>query len=122
NPTGNGVKWNDIKTILENFNGIVVIDEAYINFASYRSLIPELLNYANLVVLQTLSKAWGLAGLRVGMAFASEQIIDIFNKVKPPYNINAVSQQIALEALANVEQINAWIKTIVAQRAVVSKE
>lgn len=116
NPTGNGVKWADIKTILESFNGIVVVDEAYINFASYRSLIPELLNYPNLVVLQTLSKAWGMAGLRVGMAFASQQIIDVFNKVKPPYNINIVSQKIALEALNNVAQVNDWIKTIVAER------
>ena len=122
NPTGNGVKWADIKKILDNFNGIVVVDEAYINFASYRSLIPELLNYPNLVILQTLSKAWGLAGLRVGMAFASQQIIDVFNRVKPPYNINIVSQQIALEALENIDQINSWIKTIVAQREIVSKE
>jgi histidinol-phosphate aminotransferase len=122
NPTGNGVKWVDIKKILESFNGIVVVDEAYINFASYRSLIPELLNYPNLVILQTLSKAWGLAGLRVGMAFASQQIIDVFNKIKPPYNINAVSQEIALEALDNIEQINSWIKTIVQQREIISKE
>ncbi len=116
NPTGNGVKWADIKTILETFNGIVVVDEAYINFAGYRSLIPELLNYPNLVILQTLSKAWGMAGLRVGMAFASQQIIDVFNKIKPPYNINSVSQQIALEALDNIGQVNEWIKTIVAER------
>lgn len=116
NPTGNGVKWNSIKTILENFSGIVVIDEAYINFASYRSLISELLNYPNLVILQTLSKAWGLAGLRVGMAFASEDIIDIFNKIKPPYNINSVSQQLALEALQNTDKINEQIKTIVEER------
>lgn len=116
NPTGNGVKWNDIKTVLENFNGIVVIDEAYINFAKYRSLIPELLNYPNLVILQTLSKAWGLAGLRIGMAFASEPIIDIFNKIKPPYNVNAVSQQLALEALNNIEQINNWIREVVSER------
>ena len=99
NPTGNGVAWNSIKLILEKYNGIVVIDEAYINFASYRSLIPELLNYPNLVILQTLSKAWGLAGLRVGMAFASELIIDVFNKIKPPYNINAVSQNYQFENL-----------------------
>jgi histidinol-phosphate aminotransferase len=122
NPTGNGVKWADIKKVLENFKGIVVVDEAYINFAGYRSLIPELLNYPNLVILQTLSKAWGLAGLRVGMAFASQQIIDVFNKIKPPYNINAVSQEIALEALDNIEQINLWIKTIVAERGIVSEE
>jgi histidinol-phosphate aminotransferase len=116
NPTGNAVSWDTIKVLLEKFNGIVVIDEAYINFASYRSLIPELLNYPNLVILQTLSKAWGLAGLRVGMAFASEPIIDIFNKIKPPYNINAVSQQIVFDALDNVSLVNKWIKEIVAER------
>lgn len=120
NPTGNGVKWNSIKTILENFKGIMVIDEAYINFARYRSLIPELLNYPNLVILQTLSKAWGLAGLRIGMAFASESIIDIFNKIKPPYNINSVSQKLALGALDNTDKINDWIKTIVDEREKIS--
>lgn len=116
NPTGNGVKWKEIQELLENFAGIVVVDEAYINFARYPSLIPELLNYPNLVILQTLSKAWGLAGLRVGMAFASQQIIDIFNKIKPPYNVNAVSQHLALEALDQVEQVNAWIREIVSER------
>lgn len=116
NPTGNGVKWASIKTILENFKGIVVIDEAYINFASYNSLVPELLNYPNLVILQTLSKAWGLAGLRIGMAYASEEIINIFNRIKPPYNINSASQTEAMNALDKVEEINAMIKTIVAER------
>jgi len=116
NPTGNAVAWSSIKTILEKFDGIVILDEAYINFASYRSLIPELLNYPNLVILQTLSKAWGLAGLRVGMAFASEPIIDLFNKIKPPYNINVVSQQIALDALNNIDKVNNWIKEIVTER------
>lgn len=122
NPTGNGVKWDSVKTILENFEGIVVIDEAYINFARYRSLIPELLNYPNLIILQTLSKAWGLAGLRVGMAFASEPIIDIFNSIKPPYNINSVSQKLALEALDNTDKINNWIKTIVEEREILITE
>ena len=122
NPTGNGVKWDSIKQILENFNGLVVIDEAYINFASYRSLIPELLNYPNLVILQTLSKAWGLAGLRIGMAFASQQIIDVFNKIKPPYNINSASQKLALEALENTDKVNEWIKEIVEERKLLSKE
>lgn len=122
NPTGNGVKWDSVKRILENFKGIVVIDEAYINFARYRSLIPELLNYPNLIILQTLSKAWGLAGLRVGMAFASEPIIDIFNRIKPPYNINSVSQKLVLEALDNTDKVNAWIKTIVEEREKLSSE
>lgn len=122
NPTGNGVKWNSIKQILETFNGIVVIDEAYINFASYRSLIPELLNYPNLVILQTLSKAWGLAGLRIGMAFASEEMIDVFNKIKPPYNINSPSQKLAMEALDNIERINSQIKEIVSERNKMNEE
>ena len=74
------------------------------------------MNYPNLVILQTLSKAWGLAGLRVGMAFASEPIIDLFNKIKPPYNINVVSQQIALDALNNIDKVNNWIKEIVTER------
>lgn len=116
NPTGNGVKWEAIKTILEKFNGIVLVDEAYINFATYQSLIPKLLQYPNLVIIQTLSKAWGMAGLRVGMAFASQAIIDVFNKIKPPYNINAASQKLALEALNNVELVNNWIKEIVKER------
>lgn len=116
NPTGNGVKWDSIKTILEKFDGIVLVDEAYINFASYQSLIPKLLQYPNLVIIQTLSKAWGMAGLRVGMAFASQAIIDIFNKIKPPYNINSASQRLALQALSKVDVVNSWIKEIVAGR------
>ena len=116
NPTGTEVKLEDVKKLAEKFSGIIVIDEAYINFASYRSFIPELLNYPNLVILQTLSKAWGLAGLRIGMAFASQEIIDIFNKIKPPYNINLVSQKLALGALDNIAQVNEWTKQIVAER------
>jgi histidinol-phosphate aminotransferase len=116
NPTGNSIHREDIETILANFNGLVVVDEAYINFSRQKSFIQELTEYPNLVVLQTLSKAWGLAGLRVGMAFASEEIIEVFNKVKPPYNINEASQKLALEALNNVEQVNNWIKTTLAER------
>ncbi|MFD1630180.1 histidinol-phosphate transaminase [Pseudopedobacter beijingensis] len=116
NPTGNSINREDVETLLANFNGIVVIDEAYINFSRQKSFIQELTEYANLVVLQTLSKAWGLAGLRVGMAFASEEIIEIFNKVKPPYNINQSSQELALAALKNVTQVNEWIKQILSER------
>ncbi len=116
NPTGNSINRADIETILANFNGLVVIDEAYINYSRQKTFIQELTEYANLVVLHTLSKAWGLAGLRLGMAFASEEIIEVFNKVKPPYNVNEASQQLALEALQNVEQINDWIKLTVAER------
>jgi len=116
NPTGNSINRDDIETLLANFNGLVVVDEAYINFSRQKTFIQELTEYANLVVLQTLSKAWGLAGLRVGMAFASEEIIEVMNKVKPPYNINEASQELALKALQNVEQVNDWIKEILAQR------
>lgn len=122
NPTGNSINRNDIETILANFNGLVVIDEAYINYSRQKTFIQELTEYSNLVVLQTLSKAWGLAGLRVGMAFASEEIIEIFNKVKPPYNINEASQSLALEALQNVEQVNNWIKETVEEREKLKSE
>ena len=116
NPTGNSIDRDAIETILNNFDGVVVIDEAYINYSRYRSFIQELDEYPNLVVLQTLSKAWGLAGLRIGMAFASEGIIRIFNKVKPPYNLNEASQQLALSALENLEQVNEWIRQTITER------
>jgi histidinol-phosphate aminotransferase len=116
NPTGNSLNRQDIETVLNNFNGLVVIDEAYINFSRHRSFIPELQDYPNLVVMQTLSKAWGLAGLRLGMAFASEAIIEVYNKVKPPYNINQSTQELVLKALDEVESVNAMIKLIVDMR------
>jgi histidinol-phosphate aminotransferase len=116
NPTGNSIDRADVETLLANFSGIVVVDEAYVNFSRQRSFIQELTEYGNLVVLQTLSKAWGLAGLRVGMAFASEEIIEVMNKVKPPYNVNEASQQLALKALANIDQVNKWIKETLLQR------
>jgi histidinol-phosphate aminotransferase len=116
NPTGNSINRADVETLLANFDGLVVVDEAYINFSRQKTFIQELTEYANLVILQTLSKAWGLAGLRVGMAFASEEIIEVMNKVKPPYNINEASQQLALQALANINQVNAWIKETLIQR------
>lgn len=116
NPTGNSMDRDDIEIILNNFEGIVVIDEAYINYSRHRSFISELTEYPNLVVLQTLSKAWGLAGLRVGMAFASDEIISVLNRIKPPYNIGSATQQLALKALENVEQVNAWTKQTVAER------
>ncbi|GAB2688059.1 histidinol-phosphate transaminase [Mucilaginibacter koreensis] len=116
NPTGNSINREDIETILTNFNGLVVVDEAYINFSRQKSFIQELTEYGNLVVLQTLSKAWGLAGLRLGMAFASEEVIEVMNKVKPPYNINEATQKLALQALQNVEQVNGWIKETLNER------
>ncbi|MFB2119520.1 histidinol-phosphate transaminase [Parapedobacter sp. 2B3] len=116
NPTGNSLHREDVETVLANFNGLVVVDEAYINYSRQKTFIQELTEYSNLVVLQTLSKAWGLAALRLGMAFASEEIIEVFNKIKPPYNINQATQELALSALDQIDQVNEWIKTTVAER------
>lgn len=116
NPTGNDLNRIDIAFLLENFSGIVVVDEAYIDFSEQPSCIELLSKYPNLVVLQTFSKAWGLAGIRLGMAFASKKIIDLFNKVKPPYNVNQLTQKAALEALQNKQQRVEWIQTILEQR------
>lgn len=116
NPTGNALNRADIEMVLNNFNGIVVVDEAYINFAKQKSFIQELTEYPNLVVLQTLSKAWGLAGLRLGMAFASEAILEVLNKVKPPYNINQSTQELVLVALEEVGQVNDMIRILVDMR------
>ena len=116
NPTANSMNRQDIEIILNNFPGLVVVDEAYINFSRHRSFIQELADYPNLVVLQTMSKAWGLAGLRLGMAFASEAIIEVYNKVKPPYNISQASQELALKALEETEQVNEMIRSLVVLR------
>ncbi len=121
NPTGNSLHREDIEVILNNFPGLVVIDEAYINFSRHRSFTTQLDEYPNLVVMQTLSKAWGLAALRVGIAFASEEIIGVMNKVKPPYNINQASQELALKALEEVGQVNDMIREIVNEREVLRK-
>src|SRR5450755_3763163 len=116
NPTGNALNRQQIETILNNFDGLVVLDEAYINFSRNQSFIRELTEYPNLVILQTLSKAWGLAGLRLGMAFASELIVDVLNKIKPPYNIGQATQELVLEALKETSTVNEMIKKIVSMR------
>lgn len=116
NPTGNSMYRDDIETLLANFNGLVVVDEAYINFSRQKSFIQELTEYENLLVMQTLSKAWGLASLRIGMAFASAEVIGILNKIKPPYNINQASLDLACQALERVEQVNDWIRVCVSER------
>ncbi|MBK5270787.1 MAG: histidinol-phosphate transaminase [Bacteroidia bacterium] len=122
NPTGNSINRNDVEVLLNNFEGLVVVDEAYINYAKQKTFIAELTEYPNLVVLQTLSKAWGLAGLRMGMAFAGAPIINYLNKVKYPYNINTASQQLALEALENIVTVNEWTKITVEQREWLNEE
>lgn len=121
NPTGNSLHYEDISFLLNNYFGLVVIDEAYINFSRQKSLAGELADYPNLVVLQTLSKAWGLAALRVGITYASEKIIRILNKIKPPYNISLASQQIAMQALNELDQVNGMIREIVKERAVLEQ-
>ena len=116
NPTGNSINRNDIEVLLNNFDGLVVIDEAYINYAKQKTFISELTEYPNLVIMQTFSKAWGLAGLRLGMAFAGLPIVNYLNKVKYPYNINLSTQQLALEALEGINTVNNWVKVTVEQR------
>ena len=122
NPTGNSMDRRSIEMILNNFDGLVVIDEAYINFSRQKSFVADLNEYPNLVVMQTLSKAWGLAGLRMGMAFASKEIIQYMNKVKPPYNISEPVQELALKALDEIGQVNDMIKAIVEMRTALEKE
>ncbi len=120
NPTGNNLNRIDIELLLNNFNGIILIDEAYINFSRQKSFLRELTEYENLIVMQTLSKAWGLAALRLGLGFASQNIIYLFNKVKPPYNINKASQQFGLQALSHIDEVNKNIKNTIEQRDFVS--
>ncbi len=117
NPSGNSVKREAIYALLEHFSGLVVVDEAYIDFSDEPSFTQELDTYPNLVVLQTFSKAWGLASLRLGMCFASEEIIKVLNKIKPPYNLSGATQQLLLEALNHVETKNKMVRDILAERA-----
>src|SRR5438034_7107122 len=121
NPTANSLYHQDIEAILNNYFGLVVIDEAYINFSRQKSFAVQLNEYPNLVVMQTLSKAWGLAALRVGITLASQEIVGVMNKIKPPYNINQASQELALQALDEVEQVNDMIKEIVKEREVLAE-
>ncbi len=122
NPTGNNMNRADIEILLNNFPGIVIIDEAYINYSNQKTFIQELTEYPNLVVMQTLSKAWGLAALRLGLCYASLDVIDLFNKVKPPYNINLASQDLALQALEHTTQVNDWILITVGERDKLAKQ
>ncbi len=116
NPTGNNMSLASIKKILQNFQGIVVIDEAYIDFSEQESTSALLEEFGRLVVLQTFSKAWGLAGIRLGMAFASETIIALFNKVKAPYNVNQLTQDAVYMALDEVEEKDEWVGAVLSER------
>lgn len=117
NPTGNNLCRKEIETVLQEFAGIVVIDEAYIDFSDEVSFTTMLDRYPNMVVLQTFSKAWGCAAIRLGMAFASAEIIAVFNKVKYPYNVNRLTQAEAISIIGKEYQIKEWVKTLLAERA-----
>ncbi len=122
NPTGNRLTREKIVQVLKRFYGLVVIDEAYIDFTKSKSFIHELKKYPNLVVLQTFSKAWGLAGLRLGMCFASEEIIGILNKIKYPYNVNGHTQELAMDALENVYRKDIWVHEILKEKETLVRE
>lgn len=121
NPTGNSIRTKFIRELAEGFPGIVVVDEAYIDFSAQESAIGLLPEFPNLVVLQTFSKAWGMAGIRLGMAFASEEIISYFNKVKPPYNINQLTQEAGLQALAKKEEQERQVQQLLGQRTLLQQ-
>jgi histidinol-phosphate aminotransferase len=116
NPTGNSFSEESVTTLLEHFNGLIVIDEAYIDFSEKESWLQKLEQYPNLIITQTLSKAYGLAGIRLGICYASAQIISVLNKIKPPYNVNELSQKRALERLDNTDVIKFEIESIIKQR------
>ena len=122
NPTGNSMKLADIKLLLEKFNGIVIVDEAYIDLASSQSLIAQLPLYPNLLIMQTFSKAWGLAGARVGIAYADAKIISLLNKVKPPYNVSEINQKAALKALDNVQEFENKKQIILKEKELIIKQ
>ena len=117
NPTGNCLKREEVIKVIEGFEGLVIVDEAYSDFSSQKTLRSELSKYPNLIVLNTMSKAWGCAAIRLGMAFASEEIIHIFNKVKYPYNVNQLTQQQALEALKDPFEVDNWVKILLQERS-----
>ena len=117
NPTGNSMERKEIELLLNRFDGLVIVDEAYIDFSSSESLLKDLDKYPNLIVLQTFSKAWGCAAIRLGMAFASPEIIAIFNKIKYPYNVNRLTQEEAVKILKQPEQIKKWVDTLLEERA-----
>ncbi len=116
NPTGNSLHRDEIIKVIEGFEGIVMVDEAYIDFAQQRSLRQELPTHPNLIILQTMSKAWGSAAIRLGMAFASKDIISIYNKVKYPYNINQLTQQQAREMLTDPYEVDKTVKILLQER------
>lgn len=116
NPTGNNINREEIIKLIDSFEGLVIVDEAYSDFSSQKPLRDELDRHPNMIVLNTFSKAWGCAAIRLGMAFASKDIISIFNKVKYPYNVNSLTQKQALEALKDPYEVDKWVKIILQER------
>ena len=117
NPTGNHLVREEIAKVIANFEGLVIVDEAYSDFSAQKPFRTEVLKHPNLIVLNTMSKAWGCAAIRLGMAFASQEIITIFNKVKYPYNVNLLTQQQALEALKDPFEVDKWVKILLEERS-----
>ncbi|MCL3778813.1 histidinol-phosphate transaminase [Prolixibacteraceae bacterium JC049] len=122
NPTGNDLDRKEMMRLIESFDGLVIVDEAYIDFSEQASMLNEVDSYANLVVLQTFSKAWGMAGLRLGMAFASAELIAVLNKVKYPYNLNILTQEKALELISRKAQVDEWIDILLKEREALAKQ
>jgi histidinol-phosphate aminotransferase len=116
NPTGNSFDTNDLTDLIKGFNGVVVVDEAYIDFSSRQSLISLIEDNNNLIITQTMSKAYGMAGIRLGMGFSNEKIINYLNKIKPPYNINVLTERKALEELNKIDEIEKNISIVLDQR------
>lgn len=116
NPTGNNLCRGEIESLLHSFDGLVIVDEAYADFSSERSFLFDLDKYPNLIVLQTFSKAWGCAAIRLGMAFACPQIIGLFNKIKYPYNVNLLTQQEAISLLQDPVKVQDWIRILLQER------
>jgi histidinol-phosphate aminotransferase len=116
NPTSNSLDTADILNLIKQFKGLVILDEAYIDFSIRPSMVPQLKEYSNLVILQTFSKAWGMAGIRLGLAFADGEIIGVLNRIKYPYNVNTLTQKVALEHLISTENKDKWVNQILEQR------
>lgn len=116
NPTGNNLEVSEMEKVITRFDGIVVVDEAYSDFSTVSPFRKRLAEFPNIIVLNTMSKAWGCAAIRLGMAFASKEIIDLFNKVKYPYNVNLLTQKQALEELDNIEMVDKWVNIILLER------
>ncbi|MDT0607494.1 histidinol-phosphate transaminase [Croceitalea rosinachiae] len=116
NPTGNSISINNIEKLLNEFKGLVIIDEAYIDFSAQKSWVSKISKYKNLVIAQTLSKAYGMAGVRLGICIASKEIISVLNKLKPPYNVNELTQNRALERVLNVKKVKSEVTQILSER------